>query len=100
KAKNLANNPRCVLTVATKDFDLVVEGTAVKVTNRAKMKRVGNFYKTRGWELLEKEGNLQLTAEFSAPSAGPPPWDVYELVPETIFAVGQTRPYGATRWRF
>lgn len=41
-----------------------------------------------------------LYAEFSAPSAGPPPWDVYEVTPATVFALGTVEPYGATRWRF
>ncbi|MFB8230940.1 hypothetical protein [Cellulosimicrobium sp. NPDC055967] len=39
-----------------------------------------------------------LTAEFSAPSAGPPPWAVYRLVPERVFAFGTAEPYGATRF--
>src|SRR2546426_7209483 len=30
KAKNLARNPHCALTVATNEFDLVLEGDAVK----------------------------------------------------------------------
>ena len=37
--------------------------------------------------------------EYSAPSAGPPPWDVYEITPTTIFAVATREPHGATRWR-
>ncbi len=41
-----------------------------------------------------------LYAEFSAPSAGPPPWDVDEVTPATVFALGTAEPYGATRWRF
>lgn len=32
KARNLARDPRCSLSLATKDFDLVVDGRAVKVT--------------------------------------------------------------------
>src|SRR6266852_932588 len=38
KAKNLARNPHCVLTVATNEFDLVVEGDAVKITDEQKLK--------------------------------------------------------------
>src|ERR1700694_1782868 len=33
KARNLARDPRCTLSVATHDFDLVVEGKARKVTD-------------------------------------------------------------------
>ncbi len=32
--------------------------------------------------------------------AGPPPWDIYEVTPETVFAMGTVEPGGATRWRF
>jgi hypothetical protein len=40
-----------------------------------------------------------LTADFSAPSAGPPPWLVYRITPRSATALG-VDPGGATRWRF
>ena len=40
------------------------------------------------------------TAPYSAPSAGPPPWDLYEFTPTTAFGVATAEPFGATRWRF
>jgi hypothetical protein len=43
---------------------------------------------------------LALTSDFSAPSAGPPPWFVYRLTPNTATAVATVEPGGATRWRF
>ena len=100
KAQNLAHNPQCVLTIATYDFDLVVEGKAVKVTDQAKASRVAEAYRAQGWEASVLDGEASLTADYSAPSAGPPPWDVYEVTPETVFALGTAEPYGATRWRF
>jgi hypothetical protein len=39
-----------------------------------------------------------VTAEYSAPSAGPPPWYVYRVTPVTVFAFGTAEPYGATRF--
>src|SRR5690606_22568377 len=33
-------------------------------------------------------------------SGGPPPWYVYEFVPEDAYAVATTEPGGATRWTF
>jgi nitroimidazol reductase NimA-like FMN-containing flavoprotein (pyridoxamine 5'-phosphate oxidase superfamily) len=98
KAKNLAHDPRCVLTVATHGFDLVVEGEAARVTDNAKLKRIADVYASGGWQPTVRDGALY--AEFSAPSAGPPPWDVYEVTPTTVFALGTAEPYGATRWRF
>lgn len=98
KAKNIARNPHCVLSVATNEFDLVVEGDAVKVTDAAKLQRIADAYSRHGWNPTVRDGALY--AEYSAPSAGPPPWDVYEVRPATVFALGTAEPYGATRWRF
>src|SRR6266545_2450271 len=98
KARNLAANPQCVITVATHPFDLVVEGEAVKVTDEATLQRIAEAYAAEGWEPTVRGGALY--AEFSAPAAGPPPWDVYEMTPATLFALGTAEPYGATRWRF
>lgn len=98
KAMNLARDPRCVITVATHDFDLVVEGQAVKVTREAKLQRIVKAYASAGWQPTVREGALY--AEYSAPSAGPPPWEVYQVTPGTVFALGTAEPYGATRWRF
>ena len=100
KSRNLEHDPRCALTVATHDFDLVFEGKATKVTDRATAQRIADRYKADGWPASVTEGSASLTAEYSAPSAGPPPWDIYEMVPETVYALGTAEPYGATRWRF
>jgi hypothetical protein len=40
-----------------------------------------------------------LTAEYSAASAGPPPWYVYRITPATVFAFGTAEPYGATKFQ-
>ena len=100
KAKNLAHNPHAVISVATHDFDLVLEGKAVKVTDRATAQRIAEEYRADGWPASVTDGEASLTADYSAPSAGPPPWDIYKLTPETVFALGTAEPYGATRWRF
>jgi nitroimidazol reductase NimA-like FMN-containing flavoprotein (pyridoxamine 5'-phosphate oxidase superfamily) len=98
KAKNLAADARCVITVATHPFDIVVEGEAVKVTDDAELRRIADVYAAEGWEPTVRDGALY--AEFSAPAAGPPPWDVYEVTPKTVFALGTAEPFGATRFRF
>ena len=43
---------------------------------------------------------VALTAEFSAPSAGPPPWFVYRITPRSATSVTTIEPGGATRWTF
>jgi len=98
KGKNLARNSHCVITVALPGLDLVVEGEAAKVRDDAKLHRVADVYASHGWHPTVRDGALY--ADYSAPSAGPPPWDVYELTPTTAFGLGTDEPYGATRWRF
>jgi hypothetical protein len=80
------------------DIDLVVEGTARKVTDDPTLQRLAERYDAQGWPATVKDGSL--TAPFSAPSAGPAPWDLYEFTPKTAFGVATDKPYGATRWRF
>jgi hypothetical protein len=41
-----------------------------------------------------------LTAPFSAPSAGPPPWHLYRFTFDSVVALSTVEPNGATRWRF
>ena len=98
KAKNLAQNPHCVISVATEPFDIVLEGEAMKVTDDAKLKRIAEAYAADGWPATVRDGALY--APYSAPSAGPPPWHVYEVTPTTVFGLGAAEPFGATRWRF
>ena len=49
---------------------------------------------------IARDPRCALTAEFSAPSAGPPPWHVYRLTAKTATALATVGPGGATRWRF
>lgn len=98
KARNLTRNPNCVITIATHDFDFVVEGLAKKVVDPVKLRRIADAYAKEGWKPTVVKGAF--TAKYSAPSAGPPPWEVYEMTPDTIFALGTSEPYGATRWHF
>src|ERR1700760_2045341 len=37
KSRNIATDPRCVLSIATHQFDLVVEGNAERVTDAGEM---------------------------------------------------------------
>ena len=98
KSRNLADDPNCVVSVSLKDLDLVIEGSAVKVTDEATLALIAKRYAAQGWPASVKDGAF--THEFSAPSAGPPPWDLYVITPTTAFGVATAEPHGATRWRF
>ena len=98
KSRNLAANPACVIAMSLKGIDLEIEGTAVKVTDDGTLQRVAKRYGDQGWPATVKDGSF--THEYSAPSAGPPPWDLYEVVPTTVYGVLSEEPGGAMRWRF
>jgi general stress protein 26 len=98
KSKNLAQNPDCAVAMSLKGIDLVIEGTATQVTDDPTLHRLAKRYGDQGWRPTVKDGAF--THEYSAPSAGPPPWYLYELTPTTVFGVLTEEPGGATRWRF
>ena len=98
KSQNLAKNPNCAISVILKGIDLVVEGTARVVTDEPTLQRLVKRYNAEGWPASVSGGAF--TAEFSAPSAGPPPWNLYVMTPSTAFGTASVEPFGATRWRF
>jgi hypothetical protein len=98
KSQNLAKSPNCVISVALGGLDLVVEGAARVVTDERTLQRLAKLYAAQGWRASVSDGAF--TAEYSAPSAGPPPWNLYVMTPSTAFGVAGAEPYGATRWRF
>lgn len=100
KGANLRRDPRCALSVATQEYDLVVEGRAVTVTDPATVAAMAAHWAAEGWPARVDETGEAITAEYSAPSAGPPPWTVYRLTPTQATALATTEPGGATRWRF
>jgi PPOX class probable F420-dependent enzyme len=100
KARNLARDPRCALSIATHEFDLTVEGEATVVTDPATIAGMAARWAAGGWPARVDDTGLALTAEYSAPSAGPPPWYVYRLTPRAATALATVEPGGATRWRF
>jgi hypothetical protein len=98
KARNLAKNPACTISVRLQGIDLVFEGEARRVDEQATLEKAAAVYREGGWPAEIGEGAF--TGPYSAPSAGPPPWHLYRLVFRTVFGVATAEPYGATRWRF
>ena len=98
KSRNLAGNPRCVFSVSLPGIDLVLEGTAILVADRPTLLRLARRYAAQGW--AASVSGAALTAEYMAPSGGPPPWNLYVIRPSTAFGVSTGKPGGATRWRF
>jgi hypothetical protein len=100
KGRNLARDPRCTLSIATRDFDLVVKGHADRVTDAATVATMAKQWADHGWPASVDDSGIALTAEFSAPSAGRPPWFVYRITAERATALLTVDPGGATSWRF
>src|SRR2546430_13573879 len=90
KSRNLAKNLNCVISVALSGLDLVVEGTARMVTDELTLRRLSELYAAQGWPASVSDGAL--TAKYSAPSAGPPPWNLYVMTPSTAFGVATAEP--------
>ena len=98
KARNLAANPAATISAGLDGIDLVLDGDASKVSDAATLKAVAAAFNKGGWPVEVKDGHL--TAPYSAPTAGPPPWDLYRFRFRTGFGVATAEPYGGTRWRF
>jgi pyridoxine/pyridoxamine 5'-phosphate oxidase len=98
KSRNLAANAYCAVSVSLDDIDVVVEGTARKVTDMRTLERVANLYASLGWPARASGGAI--TADFSAPSAGRGPWHLYAVTASAAVGVATKEPHGATRWRF
>ena len=97
KGKNLVHHSQCVITVARSTptgLDLVVEGKARKVSEEAKLHQIAEVYTSVGWHPTVRDGAFY--ADHGAPGAGPFPFDVYEVLPTTVYGLGS----GATRWSF
>jgi hypothetical protein len=98
KSRDLFVNPACTISVRLPGLDLVFEGEATRVSDTPSLERVAALYRAGGWP-ADAEGDA-LTAPYSAPSAGPPPWHLFRFSPQTVFGVATEEPWGATRWRF
>ena len=82
KSRDLAEREECVIAVKLPDLDLVVEGTATRVTDKPTLDRLAKAFDAQGWPATVDEAEKALTAPYSAPSAGPAPWNLYEFTPD------------------
>jgi hypothetical protein len=98
KIRNVERDPRCAFGIAIFGYDVALEGRAVRVTDRARLQELAEVFAQGGWAPAVADGGF--THAYSAPSAGPPPWHVYEFTPEEVYAVATEEPGGATRWTF
>jgi uncharacterized pyridoxamine 5'-phosphate oxidase family protein len=96
KAKNLADNPQCILTTGgnalNEGFDVVVEGKAVRMSDEVTLQRVANCYAAKyDWQFDVRDGAFHQEGREAF---------VYEVVPTTAFGFGRGDAFSQTRWRF
>jgi hypothetical protein len=102
KARNLAANPRCVLTtgVATQEdgLDVVLEGTAERVTGRDRLARladawVAEYGEVWRFDVTDDEG-------FRHPGDPSGVAHVFAIRPDRAFAFRKGEVFSQTRYRF
>jgi hypothetical protein len=99
KARNLAHNAECTLSARLAGVDVVFVGHAHRVTEPEELEHVAAAYRQGGWP-AEVAGDA-FTASYTAPSGGPPPWNLYRIACEQAVGVGTAPPLtGATKWTF
>jgi general stress protein 26 len=96
KAANLQSNPRCILTTGANRFraglDVVVEGTAARVTGPAQLQRLAALWKSRlDWDFQVTDGGFLDPAGRTGL--------VFAVRPAKVLAFGKS-PYSQTRYRF
>ena|SRR5437867_8510780 len=88
KAKNLAADPRCVISPEGAGETVIVEGTAAFETDRAVLDRFVAAYKDKyDWQIDLADPNQS---------------GIYRVLPQVVFGIDDVNDFvgSATRWRF
>jgi hypothetical protein len=102
KGRNLRLRPECSLAARAPGIDIVVEGPTSWVSDRHVAENVAAAYDDKyGWPVTITEENM-FDAPYGAPTAGSPPYRIYEIIPRVVYAFGTGDNLGArsTRFRF
>jgi general stress protein 26 len=101
KFANLRNNPHVVLLTGCNQWDrgvdVVVEGDAVQVTDRAVLERLATAWAPKWdgrWHLTAGDGGFHHGGSEDILS------EVFSVVPTTVYAHAKGDPFGQTRHRF
>ncbi|WP_410596869.1 pyridoxamine 5'-phosphate oxidase family protein [Amycolatopsis sp. lyj-23] len=98
RARNLAANPACTVSVRLRGLDLTMEGEARRRTDPETLEQVAAVYRSGGWPATVLDEGF--TASFMAPTGGPAPWHLYRLTLHRAFGIATAAPHGASRWDF
>ena len=99
KAHNLQHHPRSTISTSDDDIDLVVEAAVRRVTDAPTLEQIAAVYREKyGWPPVV-QGD-QYDAPYGAPTAGPPPYALFEHRPTAVWAFGTTEGYWSRATRF
>ena len=100
KAKNLANNPACLLTTGTPNLvgvDYVIEGTATHVPDPDRLGALASALEQAfGWHLTSDEGTWHAMPELIRSGDT----RTFLVRPRIVFAFENGEPFGETRYHF
>jgi len=103
KARNLRRHPECSLAGRSPGLDIVLEGPVSWVSGRAEAEDVAAAYRDKyDWPVTLTDENM-FDAPYGAPTAGSPPYRVYEITPSLVYAFGTGEDFPglrSTRFRF
>jgi len=92
KGRNLAHDPRCTVTLDDEGTQIVVDGTARRVTDEEELRHFAEAYTPKyGWPMTIRDGSVH----FEDGNSG----YVYAVRAETVFAFVE-EPFTSSRWRF
>jgi Pyridoxamine 5'-phosphate oxidase len=102
KGRDLASRPSAALAARAPAMDIVIEGPIAWIQDRQQLRRIGQAYQDKyEWPVTVTDDNA-FTAPYGAPTAGGPPYRVYELTPAVAYAfgTGDNLAERSTRFRF
>ena len=97
KARNLAADSRCVISMSSFELpsiDIIVEGQCEPLGDADAVRDAAEVFKDNGWP-LEVRG-VELFGP-NAPTAGPPPYRIFRMVPSKAF--GLPGQYGMDKFK-
>lgn len=101
KGRNLTSRPSAALTARAPTMDIVIQGRVSWIDAPQLLGRIGAAYQEKYAWPVAVTGNA-FHAPYGAPTAGHPPYRVYELTPTVAYAFGTASNLGerSTRFRF
>ena len=87
KGRNLAADGRCVVATSSTtlpSLDIVLEGHVEPVRDDDAVRHLAEVFTKSGWPL---DANGDKVDGPNAPTAGPPPYTIFRIVPSTVFGL-------------